>query len=58
MKAWVPKSVGETSSDSLTVMTAKIPERMIYATAGVRVAVIGHTIAGVATCTSFLIATA
>ena len=38
-------------------MVPKSPERLMYAATGVRVAVMGHTIAGVATCTSVLMAT-
>ena len=57
-KAFDPKSAGEAISDSSTEIVVQSPERLMYAAAGVRVAVIGHTIAGVAIYTSVLIATA
>ena len=54
----MPKSAYTAISDSSTVIVVKSFDKLMKFAAGVRVAMIGHTMAGLASCTSVGIATA
>ena len=48
MNVKVPKLVGETSDDGFKLIVAKFADKLMYEALGVKAAVIGHTIEGLA----------
>ena len=54
---FVPKSVGEIASAAFIEIVLKSADKLMYAAAGARVAVIGQTIEGFIISTSVLIVT-
>ena len=57
VKVFVPKLVGEIGNASLNEIVLKSADKLMNAAAGVKVAVIGQTIKGLAISTSVLIVT-
>ena len=57
VKVFVPKLVGEIANASLNEIVLKSADKLMNAAAGVKVAVIGQTIKGLAISTSVLIVT-